>query len=262
MLFVHGGPDWDHSYLLPAAEKIARDRRVILFDLRGCGRSSATPNLSDYSVKAAANDVVTIVRSIGTPVHLLGFSFGGRIAIRAVQNDPQYFASLILASTTPGGDVEWKNEPHERIERRAGIQSVSEALSDNTSFDASFTKRLAINGLPLDVWNLDEIPRIRRLLDTVLFSGEWGKAWKAGLLVPDNQNYTTWLKGTALPKLILHAQYDFRFPMEAFSGLQDSQNVRMRTISNAGHLAPLEQPDIWSKTLTKFLNDVENGHLI
>lgn len=156
--------------------------------------------------------------------------------------------------------MEWKNEPQVRIDRRSRMQSLSEALSENSSFDGSFTKRLAISGLPLDVWNQDEIPRIRRILDTVRFSGEWGKAWNAGLLVLDDQNRTIWLKDAKLPKLIFHGQHDFRFTEEDFSGLKNSRNVHMQIIGDAGHLAPLESPDQWSKNITKFLDVVENGN--
>jgi pimeloyl-ACP methyl ester carboxylesterase len=40
LLGIHGGPGWDHSYLLPAMGDLAGIRQVVLFDLRGCGRSS------------------------------------------------------------------------------------------------------------------------------------------------------------------------------------------------------------------------------
>ena len=40
LLGIHGGPGWDHSYLLPAMGDLADIRQVVLFDLRGCGRSS------------------------------------------------------------------------------------------------------------------------------------------------------------------------------------------------------------------------------
>src|SRR4051794_4136740 len=39
LVMVHGGPDWDHSYLLPPVPLLARHATVTLFDLRGCGRS-------------------------------------------------------------------------------------------------------------------------------------------------------------------------------------------------------------------------------
>ncbi|SDS27687.1 alpha/beta fold hydrolase [Microlunatus soli] len=40
LLVLHGGPDVGHSYRLPGVERLAADHHVVLFDFRGCGRSS------------------------------------------------------------------------------------------------------------------------------------------------------------------------------------------------------------------------------
>lgn len=39
LVVIHSGPTWDHSYLLPAVAGLADVADVVLFDLRGCGRS-------------------------------------------------------------------------------------------------------------------------------------------------------------------------------------------------------------------------------
>ncbi|MEU4548225.1 alpha/beta fold hydrolase [Nonomuraea dietziae] len=39
LLIVHGGPDWDHSYLVEPLDRLAGERRLLFPDLRGCGRS-------------------------------------------------------------------------------------------------------------------------------------------------------------------------------------------------------------------------------
>src|ERR1700730_18537040 len=43
LLVIHGGPDWDHTYLREPLGQLAGRRRVILPDLRGCGRSTPGP---------------------------------------------------------------------------------------------------------------------------------------------------------------------------------------------------------------------------
>lgn len=40
LLVIHGGPDWDHSYLREPLNELAGSHRVVLPDLRGCGRST------------------------------------------------------------------------------------------------------------------------------------------------------------------------------------------------------------------------------
>jgi proline iminopeptidase len=41
ILVLHGGPDFDHSYLLPEMDRLAESRRLLYYDQRGRGRSAA-----------------------------------------------------------------------------------------------------------------------------------------------------------------------------------------------------------------------------
>jgi pimeloyl-ACP methyl ester carboxylesterase len=79
LIVVHGGPTWDHSYLLPAAARLADLAHVVLFDLRGCGRSSRTPPVGDLPVAALqpeflADDIAALIRHYGAAqADVLGF---------------------------------------------------------------------------------------------------------------------------------------------------------------------------------------------
>jgi pimeloyl-ACP methyl ester carboxylesterase len=120
LIVVHGGPGWDHSYLLPAVADLAH---VVLFDLRGCGRSSRLPPAAELSASALqpdllADDVAALIRHYGAErADILGFSYGGRVAMRVVDQHPALVRSIILASTTAYEDYE--------RERDASIASTS-----------------------------------------------------------------------------------------------------------------------------------------
>ncbi|MFB9723126.1 alpha/beta fold hydrolase [Planobispora longispora] len=64
LLVIHGGPDWDHTYLREPLTELADRHRIVLPDLRGCGRS--TRGLADdrYTPAAATND---LIRPSGCP---------------------------------------------------------------------------------------------------------------------------------------------------------------------------------------------------
>src|SRR4051794_21680180 len=85
LVVIHGGPTWDHSYLLPAIAELTDVAHVVVFDLRGCGRSHRTPPIGDLPESQLqpdllADDVAALIRALGTgPADVLGFSFGGRI---------------------------------------------------------------------------------------------------------------------------------------------------------------------------------------
>src|ERR1700727_2964176 len=52
LVVIHGRPTWDHSYLLPAVAALADLAHVVLFDLRGCGRSYRTAPVGSLPVSA------------------------------------------------------------------------------------------------------------------------------------------------------------------------------------------------------------------
>lgn len=258
LLMLHGGPDWDHTYLLPAAERLAGRRRVALMDLRGCGRSDP-PADGAYGVEAAAGDVLAVLRHLGTPAHLLGFSFGGRVALAAARAEPRALASLVLASTTPGGPIGWQDEPPERAARRAAAPDLSAALAAVAEPDAAFTRQLALDGLAMDVWDPAALPRVAAIVAKGRFGGHWGAALKAGRLIADPRDHRDWLRSAPMPRLVLHGAQDFRFPLADWQALADAPGLRIAALAQTGHLAPLEQTEAWCDALDAFLAATEAG---
>ncbi|MDQ1667441.1 MAG: hypothetical protein QOH75_3472, partial [Actinomycetota bacterium] len=96
--FTAGLDDWDPAVV----DGIARERRVILVDLRGVGGTGgATPD----SVEAMADDAMAFLAALGvSSVDLLGFSLGGMVAQVIVERRPDLVRRLILAGTAPAGD--------------------------------------------------------------------------------------------------------------------------------------------------------------
>src|SRR5690242_4327747 len=61
--------------------------RVYVVDRRGRGRS-ADANGSEYALAREAEDLASLVDSIGQPAHVLGHSFGGIVALEAALLTP------------------------------------------------------------------------------------------------------------------------------------------------------------------------------
>lgn len=106
LLVIHGGPDWDHSYLLPGLDLVAQTRRVVAFDIRGCGRSTGGLGPQGYQPEFVVQDVERLICLLGHErVDLLGFSTGGQVAQLFVEAHPERVRRLVLASTTAYPDV-------------------------------------------------------------------------------------------------------------------------------------------------------------
>lgn len=87
-----------HPFQVPG---LSRDLKLIIFDPRGCGRSSK-PNRV-YTIEQMAFDVVELLHHLDIPsAHVLGHSMGGRIALSMALDVPDSVKSLILAATGSG----------------------------------------------------------------------------------------------------------------------------------------------------------------
>lgn len=91
LLMVHGWP-LDHRLFEPQVEALARARRVVTFDRRGFGASSAPPDLG-----LEVDDIIAILEALALDsIHLLGMSQGARIALRFAAIHPDRIRSLLL----------------------------------------------------------------------------------------------------------------------------------------------------------------------
>jgi Predicted hydrolases or acyltransferases (alpha/beta hydrolase superfamily) len=77
--------------------------RVVTMDQRGQYESPGVNDPAAYTVPALASDVLAVAADLGTPVHLLGHSFGGLVARAAVIAAPGSFGSLVLLDSGPHG---------------------------------------------------------------------------------------------------------------------------------------------------------------
>jgi pimeloyl-ACP methyl ester carboxylesterase len=98
LVFVHGLLIDNHaSFYLSIAPALARQASVILYDLRGHGRSEQPP--SGYGTDDMADDLAGILDALGLrdePVIVVGHSFGGCVALRFAARYPDRVRGLVL----------------------------------------------------------------------------------------------------------------------------------------------------------------------
>ena len=103
VVLIHGG-GLDHRMWDDQIEPLSETFRVIVFDVRGFGRSSSSePRHRKFEDLAALLDHLEIRR-----VRLVGLSLGGRIAIDFALSYPDRVRSLVLAGPGLSG---WRFDP-------------------------------------------------------------------------------------------------------------------------------------------------------
>ncbi|MEG0072598.1 MAG: alpha/beta fold hydrolase [Raoultibacter sp.] len=105
------------------APKFAKERPVYALDFAGFGQSDR-PTVDDpYRLETRVAVLDLLIDQIGSPVHLLGYSMGGRVALAYVRAHASRLASLVLESAALGPET-----PEERAVSNAHDAQLAERL--------------------------------------------------------------------------------------------------------------------------------------
>ena len=81
--------------------------RVLVPDMRGCGRSEASA--PGFTTSALADDIVALLDALAIPrAHFAGWSLGGAVGLALALHHPDRVSTLSLHSTFAGGRTEYQ----------------------------------------------------------------------------------------------------------------------------------------------------------
>jgi pimeloyl-ACP methyl ester carboxylesterase len=254
LLVIHGGPDWDHTYLREPLCDLAGRRRVLFADLRGCGRSTRGLPSEQYTPDAAVADLLALLDAFGVgETDVLGFSYGGLLAQRLTLTRPDRVGRLIIASSSilPVPPDAYDNWPQAAALRNRG-PSPWEAAAEPTP---ELVRADAVASADVNVWRAAARPEYLRRVDEIRFSADWARPLLAGTLPSARSaDAVARLGAMGLPMLLLHGRYDLGFPaslaMQAAAEIPAAQAV---ILPEAGHMAHIDAPAAWLAAVATFL---------
>jgi pimeloyl-ACP methyl ester carboxylesterase len=106
VVFLHGlVMDNLSSWYFAASNQVSRVADVILYDLRGHGKSERVP--TGYGVEDQVADLAAVLDALAVdrPVHLVGNSFGGLLALAFAIAHPERTAGVVLVDGHFGDDA-------------------------------------------------------------------------------------------------------------------------------------------------------------
>jgi len=95
VVMIHGLLSNHTVFIGCGAIDMAKQRRVILYDLRGHGLTSIQP--TDFRLDTVSQDLFNLMDALGVArADLVGYSFGAAVALKAVLNQPERSGRLAL----------------------------------------------------------------------------------------------------------------------------------------------------------------------
>jgi pimeloyl-ACP methyl ester carboxylesterase len=257
LMVAHGGPTWDHSYLLPTVARLADVRHVVLLDLRGNGRSGRHLPLDQLRPDLVVDDIHALAAHIGADrIDLLGFSFGGSIAMQYAARYPYTLRTLILASACAyDDDLPALLSEVPEYQQRVPCAKETDPAEFADAPDGALSRAMALDSLPLNVWPEARWAEWRTILDQVIFSDDWAEAFNAGGVRrarPDDPPAA--LRDSGVPLLIVHGEHEMSFPLVLARRLhREVPGSQLAVIPSAAHMAHFDNPDAWTRAIRDFL---------
>ncbi len=240
LLFVHGFP-LNHSMWQSQIDAFNKKHRVIAPDLRGFGESTVTAGT--VTMEDMADDLHGLIHAamVDRPVVFCGLSMGGYIAWQFFRKYRAQLGALIPCDTRATPDS---------AEAAAGRHKLAEAvMSEGPSAAAEPMLAKLMSPKTTERWP-DLVANVRSM---ILRNKPAGIA--AALRgMAERPDCTEMLGQIDVPTLVICGQDDQVTPSAEMQQMAAAiPHAQFVQIPNAGHLAPLENPDAVNGAISRFL---------
>ncbi len=232
----------------PLADTLAQHYTVIMIDLLGHGKTNAPIDPNRYRMEWAACDIVRLLHTVtASPVNLLGYSMGGRLALYLTVHFPELVKSLILESASPG-----LADEQERAARREHDDALADRIErDGIEAFVDYWESIPLfatqQRLPADI---RKCLRGQRLQNRPVGLANSLRGMGTGVQLSLWDDLAT----IQQPVLLMAGEMDTKFVSIARQMHDRIPHSRLKTIPESGHTIHLEQPDAFAGQLITFVH--------
>ena len=252
LLCINGGMVYSHILLWPALSPLAARRQLILYDLRGRGRSQVPPGVRAARIEHDALDVRALREALGlSQWDVLGHSWGSAIAMLGAAEDPGGVRNLVLVDGV-GLTPEWLVALHGvALSRLTGEAHDRLAAFDPAQlFDPEPGRQAEYNRALYPAWFHDG--ELGMMFSPPLARSETGAAAVARL----RREGFDWRAAAARIRartLLVHGTSDLIPVSQAERTAATIDGAVLRLIAEAGHMPFWEQPEQFFAIVEEFL---------
>src|SRR5258708_915078 len=236
-----------------ALTEALKDRpRVLAINLFGYGETTHWPGTSLQSLYAQAQLVLALCEEVSSPIHLVGHSFGGAVALKAASILGSRVGNLILLEPNPFNLLKQNGRSCAFLESRALHDHVKcfGSLGDWPKVAERFADYWLGNGS----WNSMPEERRRAFVDSLPPNFH---EWDA--IMQEDATVQEWM--ALSPRTLLGNDAATARPIREIVEIfaRACPHWTFRTISGGGHMASLTHPDLINPIVREFLDSGTTG---
>jgi len=262
VIVLHGGPDFDHTYLLPEMDRLSDSFRLIYYDQRGRGRSARNVRPEDVTIRSEIEDLESLREYFQLEsAAILGHSWGGLLAMEYALHHPERVSHMILLNTAPASHDDFiRLQQHRRKRAAADIEKLN-ALSSDARYQAGDPDAVAAYYRIHFRATLRQPEHLEKLINRlrssftkegILKAREIEKRLMNETWLSNEYNLLPQLGQLTIPTLILHGEYD-HIPTECALHVAEAiHGAGFAMLNDCGHFSYLQRPDEVRKEIVDF----------
>lgn len=247
VIFLHGGPGLDSSYLLPQMKKLAKKYQVVFYDQRGSGKSLPIKLITGfYTLNQFVADLERLRQTLRfNQIILVGHSWGGILAIAYAIKYPSHLRGLVLMNSIPSTSEGFKAYSEEIEKRILPVLNSIDATVKSPAFirgDVQAFKRYCELVFKPTLYNIKDISKISLNFSATTAKNQIKieKIFSRQLLEKE-YDFRPQLKELHTPTLVIHGDVD---PIPLWTAQQTADSIphaKLLVIKNSGHFSYAEK---------------------
>ena len=263
IVVLHGGPDFDHTYLLPDLDRLADSHRLIYYDQRGRGRSAEGVRPEDVTLASDLADLDKVREHYGlAKTAILGHSWGTVLALEYALRHPDRVSHLILMNPAPASAADYRQFRKERLEKMGADLDRIRAIAATDGYKAGDPDAVvayyrihfkAALARPEDYERLIAIMKPSfASSDAILKARQVEDRLMADTWSLDGYDALPKLRRLKIPTLVIYGDRDFIPSFVSQHIAEALPAARFVTMKECGHFAYLECPAPVRKEIDAF----------
>jgi pimeloyl-ACP methyl ester carboxylesterase len=210
-------------------EPLSKDHRLVIWDMRGHGRSASPDDPSLYSEPATVADMAALLDEVGAKTAIVGgLSLGGYMSLAFNRVHPDRVEALLIIDTGPGFKKDESREGWNKTSLRTAERYETEGLAvlNTGSAERRQAQHTSAKGLALAA---------------------------RGMLTQRDAGVINSLPDIKVPAIVVVGSEDTPFLAASDYMAAKIPGAQKAVINNAGHAANIDEPQAFNDAILNFL---------